>query len=182
MTAVPNMTYTAGRESSDTYNESLAGVRVVSGTNTDAWLMVDALDVMFWKPLPHLTVKRSGPMWSADGNLMAYSYRVCITDDSGNSAPFPKPDDYDQMEFELLRRYIRRASEFNETLRLPCQRIEDREEDNRGTAQTLRAGTHVVHGHQPPEVRRNLSRFGLCKDEWPDNSNFSTQLYVREPP
>lgn len=56
MTAVPNMTYTAGRESSDTYNESLAGVRVVSGTNTDAWLMVDALDVMFWKPLPHLTV------------------------------------------------------------------------------------------------------------------------------
>jgi protocatechuate 3,4-dioxygenase beta subunit len=32
----------------------------------------------------------------------------------------------------------------------------------------------------PPAIRAKHAAQGLCKDEWPSNEHFPTQLYVRE--
>jgi len=41
-----------------------------------------------------------------DGGLQAYGFRVCLTDRPENSRPFEPPPDYDEREFELLRRHL----------------------------------------------------------------------------
>jgi len=40
-----------------------------------------------------------------DGGLQAYQYRVCLTH-GGERLPIEPPDDYDETEFELLRRHL----------------------------------------------------------------------------
>lgn len=47
-----------------------------------------------------------GPVGSADHRVMGYSYRLCITTDENNKAPFPTPDEfnYNPEDWELLRR------------------------------------------------------------------------------
>ena len=42
----------------------------------------------------------------ADENMMAYQYRVCITQNTSNSVPIPKPPGYDPQDFELVRRQV----------------------------------------------------------------------------
>jgi hypothetical protein len=37
---------------------------------------------------------------------MIYSFRLCVTKDSANRVPFPKPANYDPARFEVLRRYF----------------------------------------------------------------------------
>lgn len=37
---------------------------------------------------------------SADGRLMAYNYRLCVTDDPTNQVPFSRPADYDPIRYE----------------------------------------------------------------------------------
>jgi hypothetical protein len=41
----------------------------------------------------------------ADGGLQAYGYRVCLTHGE-ERLPFEPPEEYDEREFELLRRYL----------------------------------------------------------------------------
>jgi hypothetical protein len=40
------------------------------------------------------------PAGSADDRLMAYNYRLCVTDDPSNRVPFAKPADYDPVRYE----------------------------------------------------------------------------------
>src|SRR3954454_6549667 len=41
-----------------------------------------------------------------DGGLMAYAYRVCLTDRPDNRLPLVQPTGYEPAAFELLRRYL----------------------------------------------------------------------------
>ncbi|MGM9489888.1 FAD-dependent oxidoreductase [Ideonella sp. YS5] len=40
------------------------------------------------------------PLGSADDRVMAYNYRLCVTDDPGNRVPFTRPADYDPSRYE----------------------------------------------------------------------------------
>ena len=54
---------------------------------------------------------QSGPdprdrVGQADKNLMAFSYRACLTTDPNNMVPVTAPPGYDPKDFELARRYL----------------------------------------------------------------------------
>ena len=100
------VTYTFGRESQQQYNESLGGV-----TNKSVGQFKypvnpyhsDNITLLKWiqdQPDPR---KRLG---AADDNLMAYSFRACLTKDKNNIVPFAPPPGYDPADFELQRRYL----------------------------------------------------------------------------
>jgi FAD dependent oxidoreductase len=97
--------YTWGRESTARYDESLAGVRGrqrpdhhfnvrVSPYNESGGLLAEV------QPGP------KGPIGTGDQKVQAYSYRLCLTDQTSNQIRFPKPDGYDRKRYELLARLI----------------------------------------------------------------------------
>jgi hypothetical protein len=95
---------TFGRESTDEYGESLAGVRPN--------LAVYDIDP-YVKPgdptsglLPLLQDRKMGPLGSADRLIMGYGFRWKFTFD-GKGLPIETPEDYDPRTYELYRRGFR---------------------------------------------------------------------------
>ena len=46
------------------------------------------------------------PVGTGDGNVMAYSFRYCLTKDQSNQAPFLAPKGYNASDFLLFRRTV----------------------------------------------------------------------------
>jgi len=99
--AMSGVSYTWGRESSEQYGESLAGVR------PSIWVYDIDPYVEQGKPgsglLPFIQEGRMGPPGSADKLTMGYCFRFKL-DMSGNGIPLPEAADYDPAEFEMFRR------------------------------------------------------------------------------
>lgn len=97
--AAAGVRWTIGREGRKAFGESLAGKQypkapmAISGFDGDG------------KPLPLITTTDAGPEDEGDGNVMVYSFRLCLTKDPTNRVPFPAPDQYDPARFEIVRRY-----------------------------------------------------------------------------
>jgi hypothetical protein len=121
------VSYTIGRESTDTYGEPLAGFRpaplrprtveqmaldspsiggpknalnYVHGTPA----RIGALDVA-GLPLPGVR-SRWLEVGAGDSHTQAYTFRVIVTRTPENRLPFPKPAHYDVTRYELLDRVI----------------------------------------------------------------------------
>ena len=107
MRATGHVSFTFGREGMKEYNEPLAGV--TNQSLSQFKVAVDPYNLLHHTEL--LKYIQNGPdprkiIGQADENLMAFSFRACITKDSNNSVPFPEPPDYDPMDFELSRRLL----------------------------------------------------------------------------
>jgi hypothetical protein len=81
---------TFGREAKDVYNESYGGITESSiaqfNVDVDAtWANGTLLDFISTNADPRLHLGQ------ADDNMMAYSFRACLTTDASNKVPFPKP-------------------------------------------------------------------------------------------
>lgn len=106
MIASGHVTYTFGRESKQQYNESLAGI--TNGSVGQFKYPVnpyqsDNTTLLKWiqdRPDPRKMIG------AADDNLMAYSFRACLSKDKNNMVPFAPPPAYDPADFELQRRYL----------------------------------------------------------------------------
>lgn len=96
--------YRTGRESSDAFGESLAGVR-------------PPIHLALIDPYKHPGDETSGllplviadhgkPVGSADPYTQAYNFRFYITDQSEYRAPIVPPKNYDPADFELIGRYV----------------------------------------------------------------------------
>lgn len=108
--ALAGVSYHVGRESSDTYNESLGGVlpyydsaifqpkkffgKGISPYDSEGKLLFGIQDV----PL--------GEVGAGDKKIQAYNFRLCLTNDPNNMVPITRPENYDSMRFELLGRYV----------------------------------------------------------------------------
>lgn len=101
--AAAGVSWTIGREGRKEYGEDLAGRQYpkapipISGFDDQGNL------------LPLLTAKDGGPETEGDKNVMIYSFRLCLTRDAANRAPFPAPANYDPAHFEVVRRYFQTA-------------------------------------------------------------------------
>ncbi|MBR0717256.1 FAD-dependent oxidoreductase [Bradyrhizobium liaoningense] len=97
--------YTWGRESSNTYGESLGGVRAMTPQHQFAW------PILAYRDDHHLYPEISdGPLGAAgsgDRKVQAYNFRLILTDDPANRLPLPKPDGYDAAQFALLAKYLK---------------------------------------------------------------------------
>ncbi len=89
-----------GRESRDEYGESFAGRQYPKEK-----MAINGFDAN-GLPLPFITSLRPGDDQAGEETVMVYSFRLCLTKNPANRAPFPEPKAYDPARFELVRRYF----------------------------------------------------------------------------
>jgi hypothetical protein len=95
------VSYTFGRESSDTYGEALAGVRPnLALYDIDPYVQPGDRKSGL---LPLLQDLRIGPLGSADKLTMGYGFRWKFSF-KNEGLPIERPDDFDPRTFELYRR------------------------------------------------------------------------------
>ncbi len=113
--AASNCSFTYGRESSMKYNESLGGV-TNSSINSFPYPISpfrsnDSTELLSYVSNSTIHVGDS------DKHLMAFSYRVCITEN--DFVPYKAPANYDPEDFELARRLVRSEVDAGKELSLP---------------------------------------------------------------
>ncbi|QEG39357.1 FAD-dependent oxidoreductase [Roseimaritima ulvae] len=99
--AAAGVDWTIGREGRDEYGEPLAGKQYPKKK-----MNINGFDAQ-GKLLPLLTTDDAGADEEGDGNIMTYSFRLCLTTDPKNHVPMPKPANYDPTRFEVIRRYLK---------------------------------------------------------------------------
>jgi hypothetical protein len=96
--------YTIGRESTSQYGESLAGVRADTPKHQFQWPF-SAYDA-YHRLLPEISRRVLPAPGSADKAVQAYNFRLILTKDRSDQAPFTRPARYSAARYELLRRYL----------------------------------------------------------------------------
>ena len=160
--------------------------------------------------LPGIDPEPMGTLGKGDRRVQAYCYRMCLTDKPENRIPFVKPAGYDERDYELLFRnyecgaeahgmpwlnsampnrktdtnnrkgfstdFIGRNWDYPEASYAERERIErEHLHYQQGLMWTL-----ANHPRIPEKVRAEVSRWGVCKDEFRESAGWPTQLYVRE--
>ena len=107
--AQSKVAYTWGRESSQQYAESLAGVREHTPGHQFGW-PVSAYDGRH-RLLPEIDAGPLAAPGSGDKKVQAYNFRLILTNDPANRLPFTRPEGYDRTRFALLKRYLNQFQE-----------------------------------------------------------------------
>jgi len=102
--AQAKITYTWGRESTAEYGEDLAGVRANTPAHQFKWPLSAFDDTHHL--LPEILPGPLAAPGTADKDVQSYNFRLILTRDATNSAPFTRPEGYDPARFALLTRYL----------------------------------------------------------------------------
>ena len=158
--------------------------------------------------LPGINPDGPGVEGVGDHHLQAYCYRMCLTDQPDNRIPFAKPPGYQEQMYELLlRNYEAGESGFpwinsampnrktdtnnrtgfstdfiGQNYDYPEASYEERAEmrmRHRRYQQGL-MWTLAYHPRMSQHIRDEVSRWGMCKDEFEEGSGWQDQLYIRE--
>lgn len=208
--AKAGVSYHVGREANSVYDETFNGVQLGSkkhqfNANVDPYVRPgDPASGL----LPGVHAGSPGEHGAGDRRVQAYNFRMCLTDDPANRLPFPKPAGYDPLRYELLRRYIEAGvfDALRSNLPMPNRKTDTNNNgafssDNIGMNYDYPDGDyatrdtvfqdHVAYQQGmmwflandprlPEHVRREVNRWGLCKDEFQQTGGWPHQLYIRE--
>jgi hypothetical protein len=107
--AQAGVSFTWGREGTEQYGESLAGVRDETPKHQFT-VNLPARDAN-GKLLPEIYDQAPGKAGAADRKVQAYNFRMCFSDDPAGQVPFPKPEAYNPRRYELLARLLTARTE-----------------------------------------------------------------------
>ena len=123
--AAAGINYTIGRESNAQYGESLNGIqanrtsKALLGTvsnNNIYHNFIDGVDPYIVKGdpasglLPFISEGGPGIDGQGDKGIQAYCFRMTLTDHPENRIPFKQPENYNELEYELLFRNYEAAA------------------------------------------------------------------------
>ena len=102
--AAAGVSYTWGREGTDVYGESLAGVHVNSITYPCDPYVIPGNPASGLLPL--IQTNSPGSTGQGDRRMQTYNFRLCLTQNPTNQIPITAPANYSEATYELLHRYI----------------------------------------------------------------------------
>jgi len=109
--AKAGVSHHVGREANRVYGETVNGVQI-----RDKHQFVVPVDpyVKEGDPrsgtLPGVRQEDAAPQGSGDTLIQAYNFRMCMTDDPELRIPWEKPEGYDDLEYEIARRWFRHSN------------------------------------------------------------------------
>jgi len=104
--AAAGVSFAVGRESNSVYNETTNGVQKNRRDHAHYFFSDISPYKVEGDPTSGLLSRISPDPLKQDGigddKIQAYCFRMCLTDALENRMPFPKPENYDRSQYELL--------------------------------------------------------------------------------